>query len=40
MNKQKFAKNLAGVKTDGYEGSTLSTRLKISGVDLFSLGII
>ena len=33
-----LAKSLAGVKTDGYTGSTLSTRLKISGVDLFSAG--
>ena len=33
-----LAKNLAGVKTEPYEGSTLSTRLKISGVDLFSAG--
>ncbi len=33
-----LAKSLAGVKTEGYEGSTLSTRLKISGVDLFSAG--
>lgn len=33
-----LAKKLAGVKTEGYSGSTLSTRLKISGVDLFSAG--
>ena len=33
-----LAKVLANKKTDGYEGSTLSTRLKISGVDLFSAG--
>jgi len=32
------AKKLAGKKTEGYIGSTLSTRLKISGVDLFSAG--
>ena len=33
-----LAKVLADKTTDGYEGSTLSTRLKISGVDLFSAG--
>ncbi len=33
-----LAKKLAGVEVDGYGGSTLSTRLKISGVDLFSAG--
>jgi nitrite reductase (NADH) large subunit len=34
-----LAKVLAnGKSTNGYEGSTLSTRLKISGVDLFSAG--
>ena len=33
-----LAKYLAQVKTEGYNGSTLSTRLKISGVDLFSAG--
>jgi len=32
------AKKLAGNESDGYSGSTLSTRLKISGVDLFSAG--
>ena len=32
------AKKLAGVESTGYTGSTLSTRLKISGVDLFSAG--
>jgi nitrite reductase (NADH) large subunit len=32
------AKKLADTNTDGYSGSTLSTRLKISGVDLFSAG--
>jgi nitrite reductase (NADH) large subunit len=32
------AKKLADVPSDGYSGSTLSTRLKISGVDLFSAG--
>ena len=33
-----LAKKLAGKDVDGYAGSTLSTRLKISGVDLFSAG--
>ena len=33
-----LAKVLADKTTEGYEGSTLSTRLKISGVDLFSAG--
>ncbi|PLY08211.1 MAG: nitrite reductase large subunit [Arcobacter sp.] len=33
-----LAKSLADKKTDAYAGSTLSTRLKISGVDLFSAG--
>jgi nitrite reductase (NADH) large subunit len=33
-----LAKKLAGKDTEGYAGSTLSTRLKISGVDLFSAG--
>ena len=33
-----LAKKLAGVDVEGYSGSTLSTRLKISGVDLFSAG--
>ncbi|AXX94956.1 nitrite reductase large subunit NirB [Arcobacter ellisii] len=33
-----LAKYLAQVKTEAYNGSTLSTRLKISGVDLFSAG--
>ena len=32
------AKKLAGLDTNPYSGSTLSTRLKISGVDLFSAG--
>ena len=32
------AKKLADISSDGYSGSTLSTRLKISGVDLFSAG--
>lgn len=33
-----LAKKLANKQTEGYRGSTLSTRLKISGVDLFSAG--
>ncbi len=33
-----LAKKLAGKEVEGYLGSTLSTRLKISGVDLFSAG--
>ena len=33
-----LAKVLANKETEGYSGSTLSTRLKISGVDLFSAG--
>lgn len=33
-----LAKKLASKQTDGYAGSTLYTRLKISGVDLFSAG--
>ena len=33
-----LAKSLADTPTDAYTGSTLSTRLKISGVDLFSAG--
>jgi len=33
-----LAKQLAGVETTPYEGSTVSTKLKISGVDVFSAG--
>ncbi|MEN8717700.1 MAG: nitrite reductase large subunit NirB [Sulfurovum sp.] len=33
-----LAKKLAGEDTQAYSGSTLSTRLKISGIDLFSAG--
>jgi len=33
-----LAKQLAGVETAPYEGSTVSTKLKISGVDVFSAG--
>ncbi len=33
-----LAKTLAGVETAGYEGSVTSTKLKVSGVDVFSAG--
>lgn len=33
-----LAKHLCGVETKPYEGSALSTKLKISGVDVFSAG--
>ncbi|AHV97285.1 nitrite reductase large subunit NirB [Paenibacillus sabinae] len=33
-----LAKKLAGVETQGYEGSVTSTKLKVSGVDVFSGG--
>lgn len=33
-----LAKHLCGVETNAYEGSVLSTMLKISGVDVFSTG--
>lgn len=33
-----LAKHLSGVETAPYEGSTVSTKLKISGVDVFSAG--
>ncbi|TKH39303.1 nitrite reductase large subunit [Paenibacillus polymyxa] len=33
-----IAKHLAGVDTEGYAGSVVSTKLKISGVDVFSAG--
>lgn len=32
------AMKLAGVDSDGYQGSTVSTRLKVSGISLFSAG--
>lgn len=35
---QILAKHLAGAETAPYEGSVLSTKLKISGVDVFSAG--
>lgn len=34
-----LAKSLAGVPVDGYAGSVTSTKLKVSGVDVFSGGI-
>lgn len=34
-----LAKTLAGVETKPYEGSVCSTKLKVSGVDVFSTGI-
>ncbi|GGA37721.1 nitrite reductase large subunit NirB [Paenibacillus physcomitrellae] len=33
-----LAKRLAGVNTEGYAGSVTSTKLKVSGVDVFSAG--
>ena len=33
-----LAKKLAGVESDGYQGSVVSTKLKVSGVDVFSAG--
>lgn len=33
-----LAKKLAGIETDGYHGSVVSTKLKVSGVDVFSAG--
>ncbi|MBM7566581.1 nitrite reductase large subunit NirB [Paenibacillus sacheonensis] len=33
-----LAKRLAGVESDGYHGSVLSTKLKVSGVNVFSAG--
>lgn len=35
-----LAKRICGREGRGYEGSVLSTQLKISGVDLFSVGVI
>jgi nitrite reductase (NADH) large subunit len=35
-----LAKRICGIEGQGYEGSVLSTQLKISGVDLFSVGVI
>jgi nitrite reductase (NADH) large subunit len=33
-----LAKRICGISTDGYQGSVLSTQLKVSGVDVFSAG--
>lgn len=33
-----LAKHICGIETDGYSGSITSTKLKISGVDVFSAG--
>jgi nitrite reductase (NADH) large subunit len=33
-----LAKKLAGLETEGYHGSVVSTKLKVSGVDVFSAG--
>lgn len=33
-----LAKHLAGAETEGYHGSVTSTKLKVSGVDVFSAG--
>lgn len=35
-----LAKRICGIEGQGYEGSVHSTQLKISGVDLFTIGII
>jgi nitrite reductase (NADH) large subunit len=35
-----LAKRICGIDGQGYEGSVLSTQLKISGIDLFSVGVI
>jgi nitrite reductase (NADH) large subunit len=35
-----LAKRVCGVESEGYHGSVLSTQLKISGVDVFSVGKI
>nr|WP_263327445.1 nitrite reductase large subunit NirB [Neobacillus sp. Marseille-Q6967] len=37
---QVLAKHICGVKVEGYQGSVLSTQLKVSGVDVFSAGKI
>ncbi|WP_080834370.1 nitrite reductase large subunit NirB [Cohnella massiliensis] len=34
-----LAKRLAGVETEGYAGSVTSTKLKVSGVNVFSAGV-
>ncbi|MBV7506617.1 nitrite reductase large subunit NirB [Bacillus sp. sid0103] len=33
-----LAKHISGVETNGYQGSVLSTQLKVSGVEVFSAG--
>lgn len=35
-----LANRICGIEGQGYEGSVLSTQLKISGIDLFSVGVI
>jgi nitrite reductase (NADH) large subunit len=35
-----LARRICGLEGPGYEGSVLSTQLKISGIDLFSVGVI
>jgi nitrite reductase (NADH) large subunit len=37
---QEMAKHICGIECEGYHGSTLSTQLKVSGVDVFSVGKI
>ncbi|WP_077622241.1 nitrite reductase large subunit NirB [Sediminibacillus massiliensis] len=37
---QVLAKRICGIETKGYQGSILSTQLKVSGVDVFSTGTI
>ncbi|PAE34853.1 nitrite reductase large subunit NirB [Bacillus sp. 7884-1] len=37
---QVLAKRLSGIQVEGYQGSVLSTQLKVSGVDVFSAGKI
>ncbi|MDQ1003113.1 NAD(P)H-nitrite reductase large subunit [Neobacillus niacini] len=37
---QVLAKRLCGINDEGYQGSVLSTQLKVSGVDVFSAGKI
>ncbi|MCP3028335.1 nitrite reductase large subunit NirB [Halobacillus sp. A5] len=37
---QEMAKKICGIESEGYQGSVLSTQLKVSGVDVFSTGKI
>ncbi|WP_101845866.1 nitrite reductase large subunit NirB [Halobacillus sp. Marseille-P3879] len=37
---KEMAKRICGVESEGYQGSVLSTQLKVSGVDVFSTGKI